>query len=247
MFGGYTESGFTERDSWTLDTSPSLRPAVIFTVDWSQALQLDGDIDRIISFASIGGRGYTATATAVAGAQVLAWDAYAGEWTSWASNSTDRHAPGPLSFTTTTTPEAQRLVDGDGKIHLRFQPAAGIGVADDLGGLSLDYVEVTVHYTIGATDTATCGDSRIDLFLAEVCDDGNILDGDGCSTVCTRETGYSCSGEPSVCVQCGDTFIQGLETCDDGNFINGDGCNEVCQVEYGYTCISPTGTSSCSR
>ncbi len=36
------------------------------------------------------------------------------------------------------------------------------------------------------------------------CDDGNILDGDGCSADCTVEAGYVCSGgnitSPDVCV-----------------------------------------------
>ena len=233
-------------DSWILDASADLRSAAIFSADWSQTLARVADIERVTGFGVVGGRGYTTTATAIAGSEVLAWDAYAGKWTLQGSNSAGPSNPSSLSFTTATRPDAQRLIDNDGKIHLRFQPAAGIGVADDLGGLSLDYVEVTVHYTIGATDTATCGDSRIDLIsvdssrFPEVCDDGNTANTDGCSAACTRETGYSCSGEPSICVECGDTFIEGLETCDDGNFINGDGCNEVCQIEYGYTCTSAT-------
>ena len=44
---------------------------------------------------------------------------------------------------------------------------------------------------------AGCGDGAING--NETCDDGNVSDGDGCSSVCQVETGYSCSGAPSVC------------------------------------------------
>jgi len=34
---------------------------------------------------------------------------------------------------------------------------------------------------------------------AEECDDGNSADGDGCSSSCEVEDGYTCDGEPSNC------------------------------------------------
>ncbi|MDW8245683.1 MAG: MYXO-CTERM sorting domain-containing protein, partial [Sandaracinaceae bacterium] len=34
----------------------------------------------------------------------------------------------------------------------------------------------------------------------EACDDGNVVDGDGCSRTCEVEGGWSCSGSPSVCM-----------------------------------------------
>lgn len=43
-----------------------------------------------------------------------------------------------------------------------------------------------------------CGDGIV--VGDEECDDGNDIDGDGCSATCTREPGYDCSGSPSVCV-----------------------------------------------
>ena len=43
---------------------------------------------------------------------------------------------------------------------------------------------------------------------AEQCDDGNTVNGDGCSTTCTVELGYSCSGSPSNCAgMCGNGII----------------------------------------
>lgn len=37
------------------------------------------------------------------------------------------------------------------------------------------------------------------IIEGEECDDGNIASGDGCSATGTIETGYTCSGQPSVC------------------------------------------------
>lgn len=48
---------------------------------------------------------------------------------------------------------------------------------------------------------ALCGNGMLDAF--ETCDDGNIVSGDGCSSVCQTEQTYSCSGEPSTCASCG--------------------------------------------
>jgi cysteine-rich repeat protein len=42
-----------------------------------------------------------------------------------------------------------------------------------------------------------CGDGFI--IGSEGCDDANVADGDGCSSTCQIEGGYSCAGEPSVC------------------------------------------------
>jgi cysteine-rich repeat protein len=41
--------------------------------------------------------------------------------------------------------------------------------------------------------TSHCGDG---LVINEGCDDGNTLDGDGCSATCTVETGFTCKQEP---------------------------------------------------
>ena len=82
-------------------------------------------------------------------------------------------------------------------------------------------------------------------------------DGDGCSSECATEAGYTCSGDPAcsqyICAWlvgnevCGDGYTLGaeLETvnfCDDGNTIDGDGCSSECRVECGYTCVGGTAT-----
>ncbi|MBN3318689.1 PAPP2 protein, partial [Atractosteus spatula] len=42
-----------------------------------------------------------------------------------------------------------------------------------------------------------CGNGLVDS--KEECDDGNLIDGDGCSKKCQMEPGFNCDGEPSLC------------------------------------------------
>jgi cysteine-rich repeat protein len=80
-----------------------------------------------------------------------------------------------------------------------------------------------------------CGNGEIEG--TEACDDGNRDPGDGCSSACTIEAGWSCptvGGLPCTTV-CGDGVVVGAETCDDGNRTPGDGCDENCRIEPGAT------------
>ncbi len=44
-----------------------------------------------------------------------------------------------------------------------------------------------------------CGNGMVQS--SETCDDGNTNNNDGCSSTCTIENGWTCSGQPSVCEQ----------------------------------------------
>ncbi len=98
-----------------------------------------------------------------------------------------------------------------------------------------------------------CGDARIER--GEGCDDDNILDGDGCSAICTMEQsaidrcGNGLLEIPEGCddgqnnsdvitdscrmtcqlPHCGDSVQDTGEQCDDGNDIAGDGCTPTCE------------------
>lgn len=84
------------------------------------------------------------------------------------------------------------------------------------------------------------------MYGSEKCDDGNQIDGDGCSKSCKIENGYQCPTPNKPCnANCGDSLIKGLETCDNGNKIAGDGkgaagdgCCDLCLVEAEYTCAT---------
>jgi len=90
---------------------------------------------------------------------------------------------------------------------------------------------------------ARCGDGTV--VMPELCDDGNTTAGDGCSPTCKYETGYKCSGSPSVCTTttCGDGVVEGAESCEDGNAMPFDGCSGFCQNEP--NCDSGACTSAC--
>lgn len=70
-------------------------------------------------------------------------------------------------------------------------------------------------------DGPVCG-NRI-LENGEECDDGNNINGDGCSQMCTIEGDYT--------PYCGDSILTTGEECDDGNNVNGDGCSMFCTLE----------------
>lgn len=105
---------------------------------------------------------------------------------------------------------------------------------NDSGAVERDCDEFDDGIDNGSCE-AECGDGLV--HNAESCDDGNTDPEDGCSENCQQEFGWTCTGEPSVCVRnCGDGTIDLGETCDDGNSAGGDGCSDSCQVESGYTC-----------
>lgn len=113
--------------------------------------------------------------------------------------------------------------------------------------------EVLPGWECDALDPTDCQTVCGDGILAgeELCDDGNTDDGDGCSSTCAIEDGWTCSGEPSECsdtppaATCGDGVVQAGEACDDGNTRDSDGCSSSCTVEDGWACSGEP--SSCTR
>lgn len=59
-----------------------------------------------------------------------------------------------------------------------------------------------------------CGNGTVDP--GEECDDGNAIDGDGCTNSCTI---------------CGNGVVAPAEDCDDGNVADGDGCGAACLAD----------------
>lgn len=66
---------------------------------------------------------------------------------------------------------------------------------------------------------AICGDRYIEP--GEACDDGNLVNGDGCNASCTST---EACGNATVDLARG-------EGCDDGNRVSGDGCDSRCRSE----------------
>ena len=87
-----------------------------------------------------------------------------------------------------------------------------------------------------------CGDGQWNN--GEICDDGNLTDGDGCSSTCQLEDGYTWTENGVVetlpAANCGNGMIELGEVCDDNNNKSGDGCMSNClAVEEGYKCKKP--------
>jgi cysteine-rich repeat protein len=98
-----------------------------------------------------------------------------------------------------------------------------------------------------AVACSACGNGVVED--GEACDDGDRVDGDGCSARCLLERcgngvldddevcddgnldgGDGCSArcEPD---RCGDAVLQADEFCEDGNHQDGDGCDRTCRPE----------------
>ena len=87
-----------------------------------------------------------------------------------------------------------------------------------------------------------CGDGVI--VEGESCDDGNLANTDGCSSVCQLETGFYCPAANQACSSvCGDGIRASNEGCDDGNVVDGDGCSGSCKTEKGYYCTLPVDSN----
>ena len=96
---------------------------------------------------------------------------------------------------------------------------------------------------VGAYEAA-CGDQVVDA--GETCDDGNLVDADGCDSNCTATAcgngiltpGEACDdgndvatdGCTTACTVCGDGVVDAPETCDDMNLVSDDGCDANCTV-----------------
>src|SRR5690606_131062 len=95
-------------------------------------------------------------------------------------------------------------------------------------------------------DGGVCGDGTVEG--DELCDDGDTIASDGCSSICQVETGWNCPPGGGACTQvasCGNSVLESGESCDDGDSVSGDGCSAQCLVESGWSCGAP-GTACVS-
>ena len=88
-------------------------------------------------------------------------------------------------------------------------------------------------YDVGPADScrAECGDGRVDP--GEACDDGNLMNHDGCDDACTVEAPNWVCAHPNMISICRQTTncetnqnrYLGNNQCQDNNNANGDGCD----------------------
>jgi cysteine-rich repeat protein len=83
------------------------------------------------------------------------------------------------------------------------------------GGVFKSTDAATTWHATGLVEGAICGDGI--RACGEACDDGNLINGDGCDANCTLTA-------------CGNGIVTAGEECDDGNLISGDGCDANCTL-----------------
>jgi cysteine-rich repeat protein len=112
--------------------------------------------------------------------------------------------------------------DAAGSVTSDVGPGRDLGQAVDAAAPLIDtgWVVIPDAFIVEDPDggSGLCGNGQIDV--GEACDDGNIIDGDGCSATCQSEE-----------ARCGNGIVEEGEDCDDGNIIAGDGCNPLCELE----------------
>ena len=95
---------------------------------------------------------------------------------------------------------------------------------------------------------AKCGNGYLES--PEQCDDANLVNGDGCSSLCTVEKDFKCSlANPnlpflSVCSETSMTVWSGRLDCDDGNSVDTDGCSNTGLIRAGFICLQSNLTRS---
>jgi cysteine-rich repeat protein len=118
----------------------------------------------------------------------------------------------PPTSPSTVTPLTGSRTGTTVSISLGGQVATG--TMNDCDGLSLTLA--SIQFDLTRTRSTYCGDGTTQA-PDESCDDGNFVNGDGCTVACAAAI-------------CGNGIVEGSEQCDDGNATNGDGCSAVCQT-----------------
>lgn len=132
--------------------------------------------------------------------------------------------------------------------------------------LVIDLHNYAHNTCIDDSEDVWCGDAKWqpDLNVVfdnrEICDDGNNVSGDGCSSDCkTIEPYWTCVNgvyDKTNCtyVACGNGIYDAAsvpkgvavsEACDDGNTVNGDGCSSTCTIEP-YSDCDGYGAGTCA-
>jgi uncharacterized repeat protein (TIGR03806 family) len=130
--------------------------------------------------------------------------------------------------------EDGNTADGDGCTENCVLEYCGDGIVNDAGAEDCEPPGTATCTSECRARLVTCGDGFVTP--PEACDDGNTLDGDGCTSDCTIE----------VPPACGDGQVDVDEECDDGNLVAGDGCGPGCLLELcGDGVVNDGGVEDC--
>lgn len=170
---------------------------------------------------TIAGCGDPSTSTASTASETMSGTGTAGTSTGTATGATtDEGVTGSANGTTGATASSTATES----------TSTGTTADPTTGGLMTGGLTTGSLTTGGTADTtggpAECGNGVVEV--GEECDDGNLVDGDGCESNCLAGAAL-----------CGNGMIDPGETCDDGNKNPDDGCASNCVTECGFLCLEP--------
>jgi cysteine-rich repeat protein len=220
MLLGGESGGINQADTWLLDFSDNARPAQRIRFDLSTAgitpaaecrrSPSDCSVERIRARWDAGGDGWQA-GIAQPGSRLLVWTDLG--WIQGGQHDASGASPASLTWETTDVSViGGTIVEDPHAIYLAVVSRGENGTWPERASVVSDYAELAVDYRV----RDICGDARHGQ--DEACDDGNLLDGDGCDSNCTLTS-------------CGNGIVVAPEECDDGNTVDADGCSASCVVE----------------
>ena len=108
--------------------------------------------------------------------------------------------------------QIELFFDGTLRItHLAMGAADGIVGVSAGAGVPAGFAESNLTEFANCSASVVCGDGTVSG--SETCDDLGTTPGDGCDAVCQIESGWNCSGTPSLCSEvCGDGIVTPRET-----------------------------------
>lgn len=194
----------------------------------------------------------------------LTYQPFEGSNTAVVTGTEDASVTIEIEFKVRARSDATIFVAAGDKVGIRFGKPDTLDFDFTLGAypgtgdrsIAEDGHKLSVYLT-GLPIGNTCGDGVLDA--TEECDDGNVIDGDGCAADCTLEPfcgdgqvdpgeecddgndadGDGCAADCTIETGgpfCGDGQLDPGEECDDGNNENGDGCTSNCLIETGSVC-----------
>jgi len=143
---------YGDTETWAIDLSPTLVPAVIWQVPFAAALPPAlFSVTQITGTATAGGIGRAPGATNnTLGAAVSRWDTLSGRWLPMASNIAELAQPTPIDWNLSLARDlAGALTGPQATLHFAITPQTG-SVAGTLSQAKLDAIETTVRYHRGA-------------------------------------------------------------------------------------------------
>ncbi|CAI2384176.1 unnamed protein product [Moneuplotes crassus] len=150
-----------------------------------------------------------------------------------------------------TTASSCSDICGDGR---SMDPVSGYcddgNTSSSDGCSSACAVETGWTCTLGDSSTTSecsddCGDGKVMVTSATYCDDGNNIDGDGCSSTCAVESGYTCQGGSSTTSStCSGCSVNNCAACVTGDQSTCQTCNSGYSLDNGQCSLRSSTTSS---